>query len=326
MRRSILKIFIAAMLSCCLMFALVSGAYASQAGYVNSDGIAFRTGSNSGSELICYCSEGTYLDVVSELTNGWCKVIINGETGYMFGKYVSIGVYPGSAADDAPAGATDSGAAGVEGYINTDGINFRKGPGTSYGIFTSFDLGTSVTILSEENSGWCKVKFEDVTGYIWGKYLSFGNYSGTSSGTSDSETATAEAGYINADNVNFRKGPGTSFDVIDSYSYGTSLTILSELNSGWCRVRIGSNAGYVYGRYVNRGTPTSTVNTGLNIAGLIGGANGVRLFKSPSTASDILGSFDAGTTLTIVSESGGWCGVIINGQFGYVYGKYVYYA
>ena len=188
MRRSILKIFIAALLSCMMLFSFATVAHASQPGYVNTDGIAFRTGSNSSSELICYCSVGTYLDVVSELSNGWCKVVINGETGYMFGKYVSIGDYPGSAAESTAAAASAE-ATGTEGYINTDGINFRKGPGKSYGIHTSFEIGTSVTILSEEDSGWCKVRFEDVTGYVWGKYLSFGNYSGTSSGTTSGITS-----------------------------------------------------------------------------------------------------------------------------------------
>lgn len=325
MRKSILKIFIAALLSCVMLVSFTAGVHASQPGYVNTDGIAFRVGSNSSSELICYVNAGTYLDLVSELKTGWCKVVINGETGYMFGKYVSLGDYPGAASSSTTSSSTTE-ATGTEGYINTDGINFRKGPGKSYGIHTSFDLGTSVSILTEEDSGWCKVKYNGTTGYVWGKYLSFGNYSGTSSGTSTSETATAEAGYINRDNVNFRKGPGTGYDVISKYDYGTALSLLSELDTGWCRVRIGTSAGYVYGAYVNKGTPTSTVNTGLNIAGVIGGANGVRQFKSPNTSSEIIASYDAGTTLTIVSEANGWCGVIINGEFGYVYGKYVYYA
>lgn len=39
---------------------------------------------------------------------------------------------------------------------------------------------------------------------------------------------------INANNVNFRKGPGLNYDVVCQWSYGAAVEVISEEN-GWCK-------------------------------------------------------------------------------------------
>ncbi len=58
------------------------------------------------------------------------------------------------------------------------------------------------------------------------------------------------AGSIKGSGVNFRKGAGTGYESIRSLSNGTKLTILGK-SSGWYKVRIGEQTGYVHGDYVS---------------------------------------------------------------------------
>lgn len=53
----------------------------------------------------------------------------------------------------------------------TTKVNFRKGPGTGYGVICTINKGQKVTYIS--NTGeWSKVKYNSKTGYIYSIYLS----------------------------------------------------------------------------------------------------------------------------------------------------------
>ncbi len=74
------------------------------------------------------------------------------------------------------------------------------------------------------------------------------------SGSSTSKTVY----YINGSNVRIRKGPGTSYDIIDELSYGTELTVIDKTNSSWYYVQLNDGTkGYVASDYI-----TSRVSSG----------------------------------------------------------------
>ncbi|MGN0453128.1 MAG: SH3 domain-containing protein [Ruminococcus sp.] len=68
--------------------------------------------------------------------------------------------------------------------------------------------------------------------------------------------------YINATNVNLRKEPSTSCDVLASLDYGAKLTLVEkEPKNNWYHVKTVSGIeGYVYADYVTKGTLTTTSN------------------------------------------------------------------
>jgi len=221
------------------------------------------------------------------------------------------------------------------GYINGDGVAFRSGPGTGYSRYCYLSINTPLTITAELNSGWCAVNVNGTNGYVWGAYVSKGS-SGSSvvsdsttldgssitiSNSSATTTSVNYDGYINRDSVNFRSGPGTGYAVIGTYDINTKCSITAELNSGWCRVIINGYSGYVYGAYVSKGIPAKASGT----AGCISNVSyPVNFRTAPNLQSSVISTVTAGTSLTIVSEeSNGFCGVIINGVRGYVYGSYV---
>ena len=65
----------------------------------------------------------------------------------------------------------------------------------------------------------------------------------------DFSATTSRQGWVNGDDVNFRKLPGTGSDVITSYDKGKELTILGTQN-GWTKVLIDGVSGYIKAEYV----------------------------------------------------------------------------
>jgi len=282
-------------------------------GYINRDGVNMRTGPGTNYAVRACYDLGTVCYITSELSSGWCQVTINGISGYVYGKYVSKGTQA----------ATTTGL-NIAGYINSDNVAVRAGSSFSARLIMTVNRNTSITIMTEEASGWCGITVNGQRGYVYGSYVSKGYPSGGSSGGSSvvPSTGTGTQGYINRDGVNMRSGAGTNYGVIGNYSLGTVCSILQELNSGWCQVQINGYTGYVYGKYVSKGTQSSTT-TGLNIPGYIN-ANGVNMRSGAGTTASVIGCYNKGQYLTLVTEeNSGWCGVIINGQRGYVWGAYV---
>ena len=54
------------------------------------NGVYFRVGPSSEYEIITGLKNGTKVLLVDELASGWCKVVYDGDVGYIFGKYLSF--------------------------------------------------------------------------------------------------------------------------------------------------------------------------------------------------------------------------------------------
>ena len=68
----------------------------------------------------------------------------------------------------------------------------------------------------------------------------------------------AKDGYIYKDNVNMRKGPGTSYELVKKdIAKNTSVT-LYELQNGWWFLKCGSSYGYIKKDFIKEGKPAAT--------------------------------------------------------------------
>ena len=54
--------------------------------------------------------------------------------------------------------------------VTGSSVNFRKGPGTNYGVIRSLSRGTKVGYISESN-GWAKINHNGTIGYMSASYL-----------------------------------------------------------------------------------------------------------------------------------------------------------
>lgn len=88
----------------------------------------------------------------------------------------------------------------------------------------------------------------------------------TASSSSHQDPVTGKEAYINATDVNFRSGPGTSYTILDVLAYGTVLELIeTSASNGWYHVRTkNGTAGYVSADYVTKGTLSSSGKYSLN--------------------------------------------------------------
>ena len=148
-----------------------------------------------------------------------------------------------------------------------------------------------------------------------------------------------QTGTIIGNYVNFRTGPSADAAIQGVLNYGTAVSVLSEIN-GWTNISVNGMTGYVSGNYVQRSgntvlpavtaapvivTPapavTAAPTSGSGDASI--NADGVNLRSGPSSGYAILGAFDRGTSVTVLSESNGWSRVIVNGHEGYMFSRYI---
>ena len=311
-----------------------------QTGIITGNYVNFRTGPSGSSAIQGVLNYGTVVSVLYE-TNGWASITVNGVNGFVSGNYVSRGgntVIP--AATQAPVVTAAPAGGSGDGYINADGVNLRSGPSSGYEILGAFDHGKAVTVLSEAN-GWSRVVVDGHEGYMFSRYITRNSSAVPTVTAAPAVVPTVTAavtggeGTINANGVNLRSGPGSSYGILGSFDRGTAVTVVSAAN-GWTSVIVNGVSGYIYSAYVTHGplptpepTPAPTPEPTPEPTPAPDGTNAtlnddyVYLWSRPTNRSDVRGSFDKGTRIVVQSESGGWTYVLINGYPGYVHSEYV---
>lgn len=117
---------------------------------------------------------------------------------------------------------------------NADNLNVRKGPGTNYDKVGSLKRGNKCTVYPNKASGgWSWVEGSGISGYVSTDRLT------TFTGNTRTGIVTC-----NADVLNVRKGPGTSYDKVGQIPNGASCTVYLDVKADWYFVTYGDIAGY----------------------------------------------------------------------------------
>lgn len=104
---------------------------------------------------------------------------------------------------------------------------------------------------------------------------------------------------VTASYLNFRSGPGVGYSVLTGLKRGTTVTYMGYKNSWWQVRTSGGKTGYVDRKYL---TPASVSKTGQYFVT----ASKLRVRKSPTTSSSILGTVNKGAMITITQLNGDW--------------------
>ena len=193
-----------------------------------------RKGAGTNHGIIRTLPLGQNITILSE-NNGWMKIRVGNEEGYVSSEYVKI-TNGGESTTPAPTPTTRQGQ-------TTARLNMRKGAGTNHGIIRTLSLGQNITILSESN-GWMKVKVGNEEGYVSSEYVKVTNGGGSTT------PAQTQQGKTTA-RLNFRVGAGTNQRIIRTLPLGQTVNILSESN-GWMKVRVGNEEGYVSSEFIKK--------------------------------------------------------------------------
>lgn len=136
------------------------------------------------------------------------------------------------------------------------------------------------------------------------------------------DNAYSATGTINS-NVSMRKGPGTSYNRLDTLKKGTKVTIVAKSSNNWYKIKNNKGYAYVYSQYVTiKYNNDKKEDVAYSATGISKSAVYVR--KSSSTNSAKLGTLNKNTKFTIVAKSSNnWYKIKFNNGYGYVCGQYI---
>ena len=127
------------------------------------------------------------------------------------------------------------------GTVTADALRLRDAAGTEATVLATAPKGDAVVVLEDAGSGWYKVDYKSVEGYMSGEFLEV------------QEAADVKIGYgmVQTDGaaLNMRSGPGTGFDKVATLSNGAVVDIVG-IETGWYKVTYNDKTGYVSSDYM----------------------------------------------------------------------------
>ena len=266
-----------------------NNAYASNIGTVTASSLNVRSGPSTSYTVVTTVKKNDKVNILQS-SNGWYKIeTSSGKQGWVSSSYIS-------ASNSNTNNSTNNNTQSNIAIVNTDGLNFRNGAGTSYSIIKVLNKGEKVEVISESN-GWSKVKHDSRLGYVASQYI-------------DKATTNYTIKEVNTDGLNVRTGPATSYATIGKLNKGTRVEVISE-SAGWSKINYNNKTAYVSSGYlkaVSTSTPdTKPEDTTQQYKEIkVVNTDGLNVRKGPSTSYESIGKIDKGTSVEVISESDGW--------------------
>ena len=283
-----------------------NNAYASNIGTVTASSLNVRSGPSTSYTVVTTVKKNDKVNILQS-SNGWYKIeTSSGKQGWVSSSYIS-------ASNSNTNNSTNNNTQSNIAIVNTDGLNFRNGAGTSYSIIKVLNKGEKVEVISESN-GWSKVKHDSRLGYVASQYI-------------DKATTNYTIKEVNTDGLNVRTGPSTSYATIGKLNKGTRVEVISE-SAGWSKINYNNKTAYVSSGYlkaVSTSTPdTKPEDTTQQYKEIkVVNTDGLNVRKGPSTSYESIGKIDKGTSVEVISESDGWSKINYKNTTAYVATRYL---
>ncbi|ARX65874.1 enterotoxin EntFM [Bacillus thuringiensis] len=210
---------------------------------VTADVLNVRSGAGTGHNVISKVKSGQVLQVVGQ-ENGWFKVNVNGQTGYVSADFVTTGGKTGTTVQQGTGTYT----------VNVSSLNVRTGPSTSHTVLGSVNKGKTVQVVGEVQD-WFKINFNGGTGYVSKDFVTKGGSAvsnETQQPTTNNNTTTVQTGgsyVVNTGALKVRTGPATYNAVIGGVTNGKVLNVTGAEN-GWYKINHNGRTGYVSADFV----------------------------------------------------------------------------
>ena len=197
--------------------------------YVNTNTRGLNLRRTPNGDILGSYPRGTAVTVLSS-EDGWSKVEVGGQTGYMASLWLS---------SSKPSGSTGSvtviGSAIVNNPKDTQVLFLRSQPSVASSSLGYFRNGKSVKLL-EKLDGWYKVSVDGTTGYMMAKYLKV---------TDETTSGIATVYNPNGNSyVNFRKSASLNSSILTTIPVGTRNSVL-EKGTDWTKTEVNGQTGYI---------------------------------------------------------------------------------
>jgi len=127
----------------------------------NGYGVRMRRGPSTSYGVIAKYPVGTRAQIL-ESGKYWCRIVINGTTGYMMSEFLS------KDGGSTPSYVGDAYVWSANGY----GVRLRTGPGKNYSKIGTYSVGTPVKII-QKGEVWDYIQIGSRVGYMMNEFLSY---------------------------------------------------------------------------------------------------------------------------------------------------------
>lgn len=242
-----------------VFYATTLDAFNPKYGVTNAN-VNFRQMATTNSNVIKELSKGTKLKLVGTINNFYIVQLSGNEVGLVYKDYVdSASVAPTNA-------STYTNLGKMSGTINTENVNFRRGPSTSFSSIKKLDKGTSVTVIGKIDGWYLVVTANNTVGMVYSPYVTLsGSSNSNNNANSNTPTTTTDVELVLKLINEAREAAG-----ISPLKLGATLPKIAEL-----KAKDMVNAGYFAHTSKTYGTPFKMMSdygidytsAGENIAG-----------------------------------------------------------
>lgn len=302
------------------------------------DRLNLRTAPSTQATSLGKYYNGCTVTLLSDEKNGWVNVRIGNLEGYMEAKYLSRGTEGNRVASAMPT-LTIQNASGT-------GLNLRERPAQSSKSFGLFLNGKSVQVLGLSQD-WYHVQADGATGFMLASGFSQRLPYASSSTSNDETTAwngpkgshqTAEwplflndyVAVVNnpnaSDRLHLRASASEKADSLGKYYNGVQVIIDGPVDKEWTKVIIGNLKGYMKTSYLvisGEGKPYPASAMPIMTVNNPNSEQCIDLLAGQSLKSDFLGVYPNGTKVLLMGFDDTWAHVIVDGQVGFMLGKYL---
>ena len=210
--------------------------------------------------------------------------------------------------------------------MTTSDVNIRANNSEDALIIGNLQINESAIKIVSSDNGWTLVKANDKIGYISSSYLQL-----------TGETVEREYDHnlkndivLTTTDLNFRTGPSTDYEVIETFKINTELRVVAEVDNGWLLVQHNDRLGYVSSEYTisllekARQQYPELELTELNVEKVVyTDADGLFLRNGNTTEAEILGQLSNLESTRVLGEYGDWYFVMGNDyNFGFINKNY----
>lgn len=211
----------------------------SQQGYAYAkNNLNLRKEASVTSSLLRTIPQGGKVTKISESNNGWAKVKYGTTVGYCSAQYLTS-IAPSQ------QGSINNNTSAITKYVNTDVLNVRTGPSTSYALYTKLYKGTTVKVVKVRTDGWSEININGKVCYASSQYLS----NGVSSNGQQGVVSTGTTQYTKV-NLNARTQPNTASSVLKTLAKGTAVKVVQTMSNGWSQITVDGKIAYVSTEYL----------------------------------------------------------------------------
>lgn len=186
--------------------------------YINANELNVRSGPGTDNEKLATLTRGSKVHALQQ-HGEWLEIITEDNVkGFIVADYASETPPP------------------VYKYVTANSLNVRSGTSAETEKLSTLTKGSRVQVLGQQDDWMNVITTDSVKGYVLAEYIS--------------ETAPKVYNYINANQLNVRKGPSTGTSKLATLKSGDQVQFLGN-NGEWSKVVTKDDVeGYVLSKYV----------------------------------------------------------------------------